>query len=148
MTQVPGAQRRFGDGDTSFLAAGGEPGLRSLAQDFYHQMDTLETARRIRAMHPSDLTESIDKLALFLCGWLGGPKLFRSKYGPIKLPVAHEHLKIDDAEREAWLTCMQAAIAQQPFEPDFRAYLLGELHVPAGRIMDVSQNRRGERRKK
>ena len=84
-------------------------------------------------MHPDDITESRDKLARFLCGWLGGPKLFREKYGPIQIPKAHRHLEIGPAERDAWLTCMARALEAQPYSEDFKAYMLKEISVPAER---------------
>ncbi len=132
----------FGEGDTSFRAAGGVEGLRRLVDDFYDIMDREPLAATIRHMHPADLTVSRDKLTLFLCAWLGGPKLYREKYGPIRIPVAHAHLRIDEAERDAWLECMRQAIALQPFTPEFADYLLSALRVPAERSMQASQARR------
>ncbi len=126
--------RRFGEGDASYQAAGGEAGIRRLVDDFYEQMDTLPEARVIRAMHPADLEESRDKLARFLCGWLGGPKLFQEKYGSIIIPKAHAHLPIGRAERDAWLQCMQVAISHQPYSPEFQQYLLAQLAIPAERV--------------
>lgn len=126
-------QASYGEGDASFQAAGGEQGVFKLVHDFYHQMTILPEARVIRGMHAEDLSQSIDKLACFLCGWLGGPKLYREKYGEIRIPVAHRHLDIGLAERDAWLLCMEKAIALQPFAEEFKAYLLRELFVPAER---------------
>ncbi|WP_116473705.1 group II truncated hemoglobin [Zobellella maritima] len=123
----------YGRGDTSFQAAGGESGLRRLVDDFYRAMDQRPDSAHIRAMHPRDLTESRDKLTRFLCGWLGGPSLYREKYGPISIPQSHRHLVIGAAERDAWLACMADALAQQPFAEDFKAYLLRALSVPAER---------------
>jgi hemoglobin len=39
-------------------------------------MNELPEAGVIRKMHPDNLEVSVDKLARFLCGWLGGPKLY------------------------------------------------------------------------
>ncbi|MBY4678211.1 group II truncated hemoglobin [Marinobacterium arenosum] len=126
-------QPRYGDGDISFQAAGGEAGIRKLVDAFYDAMEQLPEARRIRAMHPDNLDESRDKLASFLCGWLGGPKRYREKYGPIRIPAAHSHLEIGPAERDAWLLCMEKALESQPFATDFKKYLLEQLFVPAER---------------
>ena len=84
----------YGDGDASFQAAGGQAGIQRLVARFYDYMDTLPEAAAIRAMHPKDLALTRDKLYCFLCGWLGGEKLFAPKYGPIMIPRAHEHLEI------------------------------------------------------
>ena len=123
----------YGQGDSSLLAAGGFAGLQQLAADFYIAMDTRADAAIIRAMHPADLTESTDKLARFLTGWLGGPSLYREKYGPISIPRAHAHLAIGAQERDAWLACMSEALTKQNYAPDFNAYLLRALSVPAER---------------
>ncbi|MGB1238107.1 MAG: group II truncated hemoglobin [Pseudomonadales bacterium] len=127
----------YGTADASFIAAGGESGLRHLVEHFYREMDTLEEARAIRDMHPSDLTESIDKLARFLCGWLGGPKLYREKYGSISIPRAHSHLAIDETHRDAWLLCMERALTYTDYPEDFKAYLLRQLFVPANRCVNT-----------
>jgi hemoglobin len=126
--------------DASYRAAGKRAGISRLVDDFYRIMDELPEARTIRRMHPRDLTESRDKLARFLCGWLNGPKLFCEKYGPIRIPAAHAHLRIGEAERDAWLLCMERAIAEQGYAPDFATYLLQELGVPAQRVVDVSRD--------
>lgn len=124
----------YGVGDASFRAAGGEEGIRRLVDAFYDLMETLPEARDIRAMHPADLGVSRDKLARFLCGWLNGPKRYQEKYGSISIPGAHAHLAIGTRERDAWLACMAAALAQQPCAPGFRDYLLRQLAVPAERV--------------
>jgi hemoglobin len=123
----------YGQDDASFLAAGGFEGIKKLVDAFYDAMDTLPQAQTVRDMHSSDLEESRDKLTRFLTGWLGGPKLFSEKYGPIRIPVAHRHLEIGPAERDAWLACMQVAVNAQPYPQDFRDYLMTQLYVPAER---------------
>ncbi len=125
--------KSFGTDDASFLAAGQFDGLLRLCERFYVHMETLDDAKVIRAMHRDDLTESIDKLARFLSGWLGGPKLYSEKYGSIAIPRAHAHLPIGSAERDAWMLCMQHALAEQPYTKEFKAYMLEQLFVPAER---------------
>jgi len=133
----------YGTGDASFRAAGGEPGIRRLVEAFYRFMDALPEARTIREMHPDDLETSIDKLARFLCGWLGGPKRYQEKYGSISIPGVHRHLPVAAGERDAWLVCMQHAIAEQPYAADFKRYLLEQLAVPAERIRQVCVEEHG-----
>jgi hemoglobin len=126
--------KQCGTGHASFTAAGGTPGLRQLVDDFYDAMDTMPEAARVRGMHPKDLTESRDRLALFLSGWLSGPNAFRPKYGPINIPRAHQHLPIGEAEMEAWLLCMKTALDKQPYEATFKDYLLRQPRIPAQRV--------------
>ena len=123
----------YGEGDASFHAAGGEAGLQRLVADFYRIMGELSESKKIRDMHTDEEDVSVDKLARFLSGWLGGPRLYREKYGTIHIPQAHNHLNIGEAERDAWLLCMEKAIALQPYADDFKVYLLKQLRVPAER---------------
>ena len=141
-TSVTLQPRAYGDGDASFQAAGGVEGIRRLVAEFYRQMDTLPEAAAIRAMHPSDLSGSADKLHRFLCGWLGGPKLYMEKYGSIHIPSAHAHLAIGERERDAWLACMERALARQDYPQEFRDYLLRALFRPAEASRLASENAR------
>ena len=111
--------RPYGTGDASFQAAGGETGIRQLVDEFFDRMGSDERFATIFAMHPDDNEVSRDKLARFLCGWLGGPKLYNEKYGAIGIPRVHAHLAIATPERDQWLTCMSESVALQPFAADF-----------------------------
>ena len=123
--------RPYGTGDASFQASGGETGIRTLVDAFFDRMGSDERFATIYAMHPDDKAVSRDKLARFLCGWLGGPKLYREKYGSIGIPRVHAHLAIGTAERDQWLTCMAESVELQPFAADFKTYLMEQLFVPA-----------------
>ena len=124
-------QKTYGIEDASYQAAGREPGIRKLVDAFFDRMGSDERFATIYEMHPDDKAVSRDKLARFLCGWLGGPKLYREKYGSISIPRAHEHLAIATPERDQWLTCMAETVAEQPFDPAFKLYLMEQLFVPA-----------------
>ncbi len=132
----------YGDGDATFRACGGVEGIRRLVDAFYEQIDTLPEAKRIRDLHPPDLEIARDKLARFLSGWTGGPRLYSEKYGPIKIPMVHQHLPVGAMERDAWLLCMERALADQPYPDDLKLYLLEQLFVPAERIRIVVAERK------
>ena len=133
----------FGVGDASYQAAGGIDGLRRLVDDFYRLMDERPEVATLRDMHPQSLAQSRDKLACFLSGWLGGPKLFSEKYGSIAIPAFHAQWPIDETRSGMWLDCMERAIALQGYSADFAEYLLAQLRVPAQRIVQASRNRHG-----
>ncbi|MYB34039.1 MAG: group II truncated hemoglobin [Gammaproteobacteria bacterium] len=137
-------QQEYGNGDASYRAAGGTSGIYRLVDRFFDYMEQLPEARDIREMHPENLDESRDKLARFLCGWLGGPKLYQQKHGAISIPGVHQHLDIDMSERDAWLKCMSLALEEQPYSNDFRDYLIQQLAIPAERIRTVCQSRNAE----
>ena len=72
-------QAEYGKEDQTFQAAGGIDGIQQLVEDFYAVMSNKHSAAVIRHMHPDDLAASIDKLARFFCGWMGGPKRYSEK---------------------------------------------------------------------
>ncbi len=134
-----------GDGDASFQAAGEHEGVAKLVEAFYRHMDTLSEAVTIRNMHAADLDESADKLRVFLAGWLGGPREYVAKYGKIRIPQVHAHLSIDEEERDAWMLCMERAVAEQDaWTDDFKAYFLREIRRPAEKVRLASVDRRAE----
>jgi hemoglobin len=132
----------YGVEDASYNAAGQREGLAKLVEAFYRHMDTLPEAATIRAMHEDDLTVAHEKLTVFLCGWLGGPREYATKFGPIRIPRAHAHLKIDEPERDAWMLCMQRAVDEQDWADDFKRYFIEAIYVPAERSRAVSKARR------
>ena len=131
-------QEIYGVGDASYQAAGGIDGLRRLVDEFYTIMDESSEAVAIRRMHPASLENARDKLACFLSGWLGGPRLFSEKYGAISIPAFHAQWPIDEAHSAAWLACMEQAVALQDYSPDFAEYLLSQLAIPAKRIVQAA----------
>ncbi len=130
----------YGVNDSSYKAAGELVGITQLVNVFYDYMDSLPEANKIRHMHPDDLTESRKKLTYFLCGWMGGPRLFSEHYGPINIPKFHQYLEIGTAERDAWLLCMEKAISEQPYEDSFKEYLIEQIRIPAERVRAMSQS--------
>lgn len=145
MTTAPDPSPRYGDGDTSYRAAGGVEGLTLLVDAFYDTMSTLPEASRIRSMHPRDLAVARRKLTTFLSGWLNGPKLYDQEFGTIIIPKAHAHMAIDEAERDAWMACMRIAVEAQPWADDFKTYFIGAIAVPAERVRAASAERRRAR---
>src|SRR3546814_418945 len=90
-------------------------------------MDSFPEARVIRDMHPKDIDVIRRKLTYFLCGWLGGPRLYAEHYGGISIPGFHPPLPIGESERDALLLFMEHAIAKQPYDYPFNDYLLSQL---------------------
>lgn len=136
-------QPAFGSGDSSFQAAGGSDGIRRLVEDFYATMDSTPEAALVRRMYPQDLSLAREKLAVFLCGWLGGPRHYAERFGPLSIPQFHSRWPIDHAASEAWLGCMARAIERQGYSAAFAEYLLLQLQVPATRIRQAAAHVHG-----
>ena len=141
MTMEPA---RYGNGDASYRAAGGNDGIRRLVERFYEYMDTLPEARGLRAMHAVDLNDVREKLVVFLIAWLGGPNEYRTRFGPISIPGSHARFPIDRAERDSWLHCMARAVDEQPWADSFKTYFMEAISIPAERVRAASVMRRTE----
>jgi hemoglobin len=108
---------------TPYEMLGGEDAVRRLVDRFYDLMDSEEGAAHIRAMHPPTLTSSREKLRLFLTGWLGGPQLYVERYGHPRLRARHLPFPIGEAERDAWVWCMDRALGEQDMPEELRTFL-------------------------
>ena len=91
---------------------GGEKGLRTLVDRFYDVMDSSPEASKVRAIHPDDLSESRNKLFMFLSGWSGGPPLYMQTIGHPRLRQRHMPFPIGKVERDEWLWCMDKAMEE------------------------------------
>ena len=124
-------QLSYGTGDASFQAAGGEEGIFKLVTNFFDRMGSDRRFKTIYDMHTEPMDVATDKLARFLCGWLGGPKRYQEKYGSISIPQVHQHLPITADERDQWITCMYESISEQLYQDSFKEYLIQQLQFPA-----------------
>jgi hemoglobin len=124
---------------TSFDRLGGESGVRAIVDCFYDLMDLEPAYAGIRALHPTDMSASRDKLFWFLCGWLGGPNHYVERFGHPMLRARHLPYTIGIAERDQWLACMQQAMQQQNTETGLAEQLAQALYGTA----DWMRNRGG-----
>ncbi len=95
-----------------FERLGGEAAVRNLVDRFYDLMDLEPAYAGLRAMHPTPLDGSRDKLHWFLCGWLGGPNHYIDRFGHPMLRARHLPYKIGNAERDQWMACMRQAMQE------------------------------------
>jgi hemoglobin len=102
---------------TAFERIGGEAGTRALVDRFYDLMDLEPGFAVLRALHPTTLDGSRDKLFWFLCGWLGGPQHYTERFGHPMLRARHLPFSIGIKERDQWLACMGQAMTEVGLEP-------------------------------
>lgn len=93
-----------------FHLLGGADGVRALVDRFYDLMELEQEFSALRAMHPTPLDGSRDKLYWFLSGWLGGPDLFVERFGHPRLRARHLPYPIGTDARDQWLRCMASAM--------------------------------------
>ncbi len=98
---------------TPYELIGGEAGVRRLVDRFYDIMDTAPEAATVRALHARSLKASREKLFMFMTGWTGGPPLYVEKHGHPRLRMRHFPFAIGQAERDAWMKHMAAAVVAE-----------------------------------
>jgi hemoglobin len=103
-----------------FEQIGGAAAIARLTELFYRHMDSLPEAKTIRALHPPDLSRSQQTLFKYLVGWMGGPPLYAAEHGHPRLRHKHLSFAIGDAERDAWMKCMQLALDEVVVDEAFR----------------------------
>ena len=102
----------------------GEPQVRALVDRFYDLMDLDEDLRELRAAHGPSLDNARDRLFWFLCGWMGGPDHYVSKFGHPRLRARHLPFSIGSVERDQWVTCMGRAMQDIGVESNLADRLL------------------------
>jgi hemoglobin len=117
------ADQGTGSRATAYSLIGGAEPIRQLVDRFYDLMELEPKYAVIRQMHPTDLSASRDKLDLFLSGWMGGPELYREKYGHPMLRARHLPFPIGSVERNQWLDCMQRAMDEVAIDALLKARL-------------------------
>lgn len=103
---------------------GGARGVRELVERFYDLMELEPEFAGIRAMHPTPLDTSRDKLFMFLSGWMGGPDLFVERFGHPRLRARHLPFAIGSSERDQWLRAMAWAMEDVGIEEALRVRLM------------------------
>jgi hemoglobin len=86
-------------------------------------MDSSPEAKIIRAYHAKSLSQSREKLFMFLSGWSGGPSLYIEKYGHPRLRQRHMPFSIGERERDQWLWCMNKALDESDLQPTVKDHL-------------------------
>lgn len=110
------AQRSAAEPESTFYeAVGGEKTFTRLVELFYAGV---ESDPQLRAVYPSkDLGPAKEHLRLFLIQYWGGPSTYDELRGHPRLRMRHVHFAIAEAERDAWLRHMRAAMDQLALDP-------------------------------
>ncbi len=123
----------------AFDLIGGDIKLRELVDRFYDLMDLEPEFSGIRALHPTPLDSSRDKLYWFLSGWTGGPDLYVERFGHPRLRARHLPYAIASSERDQWLRCMALAMQDAGIEEALQERLMHSFFQTA----DWMRNREG-----
>ncbi len=104
----PAGSETGGTQQTFYEAAGGEETFHRLVHDFYRRVAGDPELRRV---YPSkDLQPAEDHLRMFLIQYWGGPDAYSQRRGHPRLRMRHARFHVGEAERDAWLGHMRAAL--------------------------------------
>ncbi len=112
-----------------YEAIGGEETFRRLVRVFYQ---SVAADPELRAVYPSkDLGPAEEHLRLFLMQYWGGPRTYDEQRGHPRLRMRHRRFAIGEAERDAWLRHMRAALDELQLDPAPDAQLWDYLMMAA-----------------
>jgi hemoglobin len=122
-------------GPASFYeAVGGEETFRRLVASFYRKVAADPV---LRPVYPSrDLSFAEENLRLFLMQYWGGPRTYDERRGHPRLRMRHAHFAIGEAERDAWLAHMRAALDELRLDPGHDAQLWDYLVMAAHSLVN------------
>ena len=114
-----------------FELIGGAAPLRAMVDRFYDLMELEPEFAGLRALHPSVLDGSRDKLYWFLSGWSGGPDLYIQQFGHPRLRARHLPYPIATPERDQWLRCMAHAMQDTGLDDALQLRLMQSFYETA-----------------
>jgi hemoglobin len=101
--------------------AGGDAPFRRLIDAFYERV---EREPLLRPLYPADLTASREHLFLFVTQYFGAPPRYNALRGHPRLRMRHAPFVIGQAERDAWVRHMLAAVEEAGFAEPARGALI------------------------
>lgn len=134
--QAPSVQSQSSPYHRHFDGAGGAEGVAQLVERFYFHMSNRPEAAAIRALHPQDLTPVREVLTRYFTEWLGGPPIYSTERGHPRLRRRHLPFRIGEAERDAWMLCMRAALSDVVSDSNLR----DELETAFFKVADFLRN--------
>lgn len=119
-------------------AVGGMPFFDELVDRFYKRVavDLL-----LRPIYPNDLAGPKRHLALFLAQYWGGPTTYSDERGHPRLRMRHAPFVIGEAERDAWMRHMGAAldslVEEHDIHPSVEARLFDHFTMTAEAMVNI-----------
>lgn len=119
---------------TVYADVGGMAFFDALVDRFY---DGVENDQALRPMYPDDLEPGKRALALFLAQYWGGPTTYSDAKGHPRLRMRHVSFAIGQAERDAWLTHMLAALAEAEIDPEIDQQMQAYFAMAADHLVNT-----------
>ncbi|WP_038169424.1 globin [Tomitella biformata] len=123
---------------TFYDEIGGAPTFQALVHRFYQEVAKDEI---LKPMYPEDdLVGAERRLRMFLEQYWGGPQTYNDERGHPRLRMRHVHYSIGPIERDAWLRCMQVALASiddQTIDAPHRQAFMNYINMAAESLMNA-----------
>ncbi len=121
-----------------FDAIGGADTFHAIVSRFYALVAQDEI---LRPLYPDDdLAGAEERLRMFLEQYWGGPRTYAKQRGHPRLRIRHGPFRIGPAQRDAWLRCMHAAVAEidsETLDDEHRRELLDYLELAAHDLVNT-----------
>jgi hemoglobin len=119
---------------TLYVSVGGADTFRRLVDRFYARV---EADPLLRPLFPADLEPGKEHQYLFLIQYFGGPTAYGERRGHPRLRMRHAPFVIGQAERDAWLAHMLAALDEVGIAEPARTTMRGYFEHAATAMMNV-----------
>jgi len=122
-------------GDSFYAEIGGTDTFGRLVRHFYAGVAEDPV---LRPLYPdADLGAAEQRLTMFLIQYWGGPRTYSEQRGHPRLRMRHQPFRIGDAERDAWLLRMRAAVDALELSPTQDATLWTYLTMAAQSLVNT-----------
>lgn len=107
---------------------GESAGLRRIIETFY---GNVVREPLLAPLFPEDIEPVIERQHQFLTQFFGGPPLYSEQHGHPMMRARHMRFPVTNERADAWLTCMDAALAENGVEDELREFVVARLKGPA-----------------
>jgi hemoglobin len=128
---------RMASESTMFDRAGGEEFFETLTQRFYRSVAADPVLRPLYPDDPEGLEAARLHLKWFLMQYWGGPSVYQSSRGAPQLRARHARFSIGQAERDAWVEHMSAAVRAGRLKPLDESQMLSYLAAAASHLVNT-----------
>ena len=122
---------------TFYEEIGGEAFFAELVSQFYAQVAVDPI---LRPMYPeNDLHGAAMRLQMFLEQYWGGPATYSEQRGHPRLRMRHAPFHISRVEHDAWINCMQQAVAGLEIDQELKDELWSYLTQAAAAMINAAE---------
>jgi hemoglobin len=123
---------------TIYERIGGADTLTKLVKKFY---ENVQKQPLLSPLFPEDIEPVSDKQILFLTQFFGGPMVYSDLYGHPMMRARHMPFPITSEHADAWLQCMNEALAVINIDEHLQAAILERLKGTAYHFINTTKGK-------